>query len=155
MSVPDLGSGAGFALWAFRAAAVGHMGCCALVRGYENEFGERAGRALSAVHRLARVIGREGGRVITLSHPGCGRVTADELSLVAALAAAQAGDAGKRNAHLSWLMCARAEETARAIADEIGALFKESGLVITAPPIELSPAQSQRCFTVHYQAGHG
>lgn len=155
LTIPDLGPGAGFALWAFRAAAIGHIGCCALRRGYDEAFGPEAERALAAIDRLARAIGNEGGRVITLSHPGCGRVTADELSLTAALAAAQAGDIDKRNAHLNWLMCARTEKEARLIADEIGALFMTAGLSISAPPVELYQATTERCFTVHHRAGRG
>ena len=153
--VPNLGAGAHLALWAFRAGAVGHLECCALVKAFDRTMGEEAGPALAAVCRLVRVVGRDGGRVIRLAHPGCCRVTADELSLVAALAAAQSGDRARRDAHVSWLTCGRAEDAARCAADDVAAAFDAAAMIIAAPQVEISPLASTRCFTVHQSVDHG
>lgn len=153
MRLPDLGVGAGYALWGFRAAAVHHGDCPALVEAFQQTFGEEGSEALFALHVLARILGRDGGRRIALAAPGCCRVTADELSIVAALAAAQEKAEARRDAHLSWLMGGRAEERARGAADLVAASFARASLKIDAPGVEVSAAPAPRALRIRHAAG--
>lgn len=136
-SISHLSCGAGYALWGFRAAAIGHLDCCALTRGYDSAFGAQSAPARSAVLVFARIIGSVGKRRIMLGAPGCGGVTCDELSIIAVLAAAQAREPERRDAHMLWLLARRGCETAGAAADAVATRFTAAGLVINAPPIEL------------------
>ena len=136
-SISQLGCGAGYALWGFRAAAIGHLDCCALTRGYDSAFGAESAPARGAVLVFARVVGSVGNRRITLGAPGCGGATCDELSIIAVLAAAQNKDPELRDAHLLWLRARRGCKTAGAAADAVATRFTSAGLIINAPPIEL------------------
>ena len=136
-SISQLGCGAGYALWGFRAAAIGHLDCCALTRGYDGAFGAESASTRGAVLVFARIIGSVGRRRIMLGAPGCGGVTCDELSIIAVLAAAQARQPERRDAHLLWLLARRGCETASAAADAVALRFTSAGLAIKAPPIEL------------------
>lgn len=144
MRISQLGCGAGYALWGFRAAAVGHVDCPALASGYDNVFGAQGAAARGAVLVFARIIGSAGNRRISLGAPGCCGVTSDELSVVAVLAAAQEEDADRRDAHLLWLLARRDRKAAGAAADAAAARFAAAGLTIKSPPIELYDAQKAR-----------
>ena len=153
LTIPQLGPGAGYALWGFRAAAIGHFDCAALVRGFERIFEERSATARTAVFCFARAIGSCGKRRIGLGEPGCCGVTSDELSVVAVLAAAQNKDAERRNAHLLWLLGRRENQAASAAADAVGAVFSAAGLVIEQPPVQLYTPQEAKPFEVLHSAG--
>lgn len=154
ITIPDLGPGAGYALWGFRAAATGHVSCPALVNGYEDAFGDFGRPALGALRMLAREIGSAGGRRVTIAAPGCCCVTADELSIVALLSAAQAKDTALCDAHLSWLMCGRGERGARAAAMSLGGIFASAGMTIERPEIELKGPAAVKPFRSFHAAGH-
>ncbi|MEO0399524.1 MAG: hypothetical protein AAF224_08915 [Pseudomonadota bacterium] len=144
MTIPQLGLGAGYALWGFRAAAVGQIECPALVRGYRRLFEKSADDALSAVLVFARTIGSEGVRRIGLGVPGCCGVTSDELSIAAVLSAAQAEDTSRRDAHLLWLLGCTGDGASARAADDVAAAFLVSGLVIEQPPVELQSNPNPR-----------
>lgn len=141
-SISQLGCGAGYALWGFRAAAIGHLDCDALTRGYDSVFGAESAPARGAVLVFARIIGSVGKRRIMLGAPGSGGVTSDELSIIAVLAAAQAQEPERRDAHLLWLLARRGGETAGAAADAVALRFTSAGLAINAPPIELHDSKN-------------
>lgn len=138
MSVPELGFASGFALWGFRACARGQVMCCAVIHGFERVFDDDAPAVLANLLALARMMGGKGRRKIGLAMPGCAGITADELSLAALLAAAQTGEAEKRDAHLAWLFAGPAPANAAAAADSIGALFFKRGLMMRAPDLVVS-----------------
>ncbi len=144
LTVPELGFGVGFALWGFRACARGQVMCCAIIHGFERVFEDDAPAVLAALLALARLMGGKGRRTIGLATPGCAGVTADELSLAALFAAAQAGDADKRDAHLAWLFAGPAPEAAAVAADRLGALFFKRGLTLRAPTLAVSSPAAGR-----------
>ena len=148
LTIPQLGCGAGYALWAFRAAAIGHFDCPALVRGFDRVFEERSADARGALLHFARAIGSLGNRRIGLGQPGCCGVTSDELSIVAVLAAAQNQENERRDAHLLWLLGRRDAEIAATTADTVGAAFKSGGLIIDQPPIQLYQPHAAKPLTV-------
>ncbi len=153
-SLAELGRGAGLAVWSFRACAVGRAGCCTLVRGYENVFGEDGPPALGSMLALARLIGHDGRRKVSLALPGCVRMTRDELSLLTALAAAQVQDEALRDAHLSWLTARSATDRVGALADHIAGVFTRHGLLIQLPetPAAVLPARPGRIYAI--EGGH-
>ena len=154
VSVVELGAGGGYAIWGFRAAAVGYVQCPALVRGYNDVFGEYGRPALEGLHMLAREIGNSGGRRVTIAYLGCGCATADELSIVALLSAAQEKDDVLREAHLSWLMCGRCKEGARTAATVVGETFGAAGMRIERPQVEFARPSAVKSFTTFHETGH-
>lgn len=153
LPLPDLGLGAGYALWGFRAAAVHHGDCPALIDAFQSTFGGTGREALSSLHVFVRILGCDGGRRIVLAPPGCCRVTPDELSIVAALSAAQENAEARRDAHLAWLTGGLNEERARAAADLVGAAFARAHLRIEAPEIEVSAPPAGRILRIHHAPG--
>ena len=152
LTTEDLGFGAGFVLWGFRACARGKAQCPVIVRGYHQMFGEVGLCVLTALLGFARVLGVEGRRTLTLAAPGSARMTADELSIVAAFAAAQARETDKLDAHLAWLMAGAPHGKATMAADHIGHHFAARGLEIRSPQLEASPmipATASAGFVVH------
>jgi hypothetical protein len=149
----ELGPGAAYALWGFRAAAIQHTNCPALIGIFESAFGEFGRPALGSLNWLARELGAGGGRKIKIACPQCNYATADELSLVALLAAAQSGDNDLCSAHLFWLMCGKGEDGALNAALGVCAVFSAVGLAIIAPQIELART-SRRPLNVFHNEGH-
>jgi hypothetical protein len=97
---------------------------------------------------LVREIGTAGARRVSVACPGCCRMTADELSVLALLSAAQARDHALADAHVTWLLAGRHSLTARSAALAVGGLFKAAGLIIEGPPVELSAASRAPRFPV-------
>ena len=139
IQLPALGTGACFALWAFRALASGCKGCQVLFGGFEEMLGELGAPALDDMLCFTKALGTDGARRIVLAPAGCSQVTADELSIVAIFASAQQGDYAQCRAHLNWLMGGKNMQTAFVEACRLGTLFSEAGLEISNPDIELTP----------------
>ncbi|MEL7491682.1 MAG: hypothetical protein AAGJ73_13265 [Pseudomonadota bacterium] len=154
VTLPGLGTGAGFALWTFRAMASGCNGCNVLRRGFDRAFGEGGPRAFDEMRQFTRLLGNAGTRRILLAGSGCCRVTADELSMVAVLAAAQDHDYDRCKAHLCWLMGGREDSAAITAASRVASVFQVAGLQIIAPSIELSMETKPLRGTVLSEVGH-
>ena len=132
--VPKLGVGTGLVIMSFRACALGRAKCCPIIEGYERAFGLEGPTTLSDMHNLTSVLGNDGRRKLTITAPGCARLTADELSIVAMFAAAQADDAAGRDAHLLWLLAKSPGKQVSALVSRIADTFARHGLRIKAPP---------------------
>ena len=154
IKVGGLGPGAGYALWGFRASAIGHVQCPTLIRGFDEAFGDHSRPALGGIQLLARELGMSGGRRITIACLGCGFVTADEISIAAMLSAAQRGDGDLCDAHLTWLMCGKWQGTARSAAFSIASVFRTTGLNIVKPDVELVAGAPAKSFTSYHEIGH-
>ncbi|MEM8988644.1 MAG: hypothetical protein AAGC95_18195 [Pseudomonadota bacterium] len=153
ITLPDLGLGAGYALWGFRAAAIGDVERPVLQNGFEAAFGDYGLSALGGLHSLARELGVSGGRQIKIACPGCAYATADELSIVMLLSAAQEEDEALCVSHLYWLMCGRGEEAAHAAALGVATVFKAAGVTIRRPQIEVRAASGNKTFMSFHPAG--
>jgi len=154
MTLFDFGHGASFALWSFRAIATGAGQClCPVRRGFDATFGSDSQATLDAMATLAHCLGNVGGRKITLAPSGCCRVTCDEVSIIAILAAGQKRDAMLFEAHLTWLMCGKGKEHARHAAVAVAELFQCAGLEIDSPAAEISLPRDARCLRVFHAAG--
>lgn len=140
--LPDLGIGTGIALWAFRACASGHSKCPPVTRGFDQAFGERGAEALADIVQLVRIFGFAGRRQISIAMPGCGRMTSDELSLAAMLAAAQAGEHEERDAHATWLFGCRPQPHVGDVVDRIALMFEEYELPMERPDVSVDVANA-------------
>lgn len=163
--ITDLGFGGGFALWGFRAMAAGCGGCRTLRGGFHKAFKHNSARirsdddmtaGLSAMKALAafcRSLGENGKRKILLSESGTMRLTADEVSLVAALSSGQSHQLSLCRAHLLWLQGNSKTDAACQAAVEYGLICAEADIFIEAPRVQitqLSPRQtSERCTPLH------
>jgi hypothetical protein len=143
--ITDLGFGGGFALWGFRAIASGQSNCRCLSVGFNRAFsmdinepqsqhGGTSGRlAMNALKSFAFQIGNRGKRKIILSEPGAMGVTADEITIVASLSAAQAGKDDLCFAHLTWLLAGVDTQYAQHAAETYGLICSRAGVEIDAP----------------------
>lgn len=138
IGLPQLGTGAGFALWAFRAIASGCKGCGVLQKGFQHAFADDSAEALCDMTGFVRILGTNGARRITLSEAGCCRVTADELSIIATLSAAQQQDSPLCQAHIHWLMAGKHSDVAFRKARRVSDWFTIVGLPINSPEIKLT-----------------
>ncbi len=154
LTLNDLGIGGGHAIWAFRAAAMNHADCPTLIHGFENIMSAYGRPAVRAIASLTRALGHDGRRKLGIACPGCGYVTADELSVVALLSAAQREDDDLADAHLAWLMGGYGEDDAKRAALQVGALFKAAHVAITPPPIEISAPKRPLPASSFHSAGY-
>ena len=154
VTLPDLGVGASYALWGFRTAAIKNEHCPHLIRGFEEALAVYGRPALKGLTAMARELGSSGGRRLNIACPECRYATADEMSIVGLLSAAQERHMPLIDAHLSWLMCGVEDKAARQAAFDLGALFAAAGLKLEKPPIEITPAPQRGPVTSFYRAGH-
>ena len=153
--ITDLGFGGGFALWGFRAMAAGCGGCRTLRGGFHKAFmnntmGVKSAQdmtaglsAMKALAEFCRSLGENGKRKIILSESGTVRLTADEVSLVAALSSGQSHQLSLCRAHLLWLQGNSNTEAACQAAIKYGAICGEADIFIEAPRVEMTQ-QSHR-----------
>ncbi|WP_290749618.1 hypothetical protein [Henriciella sp.] len=152
--LPDLGIGAGIAIWGFRACARGGAGCCAIVNGFGRAFGPANGpRVLNDMLEFARHVGHSGRRTVSLAMPGCARLASDELSIIAALAAAQLCDRALLELHLTWLMAKAPDEELAELLLSISSDFLMAELVIDMPDLAISQPRTARSPLVAVQGG--
>lgn len=125
----QLGDGARLALSAFRCMAAGcdHSEVAAA---FDGRLGVAGRAALGALLLLVREIGTAGARRVVIGAPGGCRLTADEVSVLALLAAAQRRDHTRIDAHARWLMAGRESATMRTAAMAVGGLFRGADLAI-------------------------
>lgn len=156
LPVPDLGTGAGLMLWGFRACVAGHVQCPALVRLFARSLGSQADYVRQSLLVLSQAIGCDGHRRLTVNGPGQIEATADELSFLAALAAAQCGDEPLRDAHLTWLMVRPPNESAVKAAAATAQALMQAGYLITMPEVGISAPHPHvtdgRITVVHEEA---
>lgn len=147
VDLADLGQATQFALWGFRSCAMGQSRCCCLFRQFDHVFGADCGRAVfGEVLRLAEGLGNQGGRRLVLGRPTSQRMTYDEASIVAALAAAQRGDTGLRDAHLTWLLAKPPDASLSATVSRIADACSLAGMRIVMPEEMPRPAKPEAGF---------
>ena len=144
MALSELGAGTRMATWGFRACAIGHSECCALIRGFENALAEDGSPVLGSILSIARFIGHQGRRKVSLAVPGCIRLTRDEVSLLTAFSAAQMKDEALRDAHLSWLTGRTAHKQLGLLADHVASRFAHHGYDILLPATQQGAPQHRK-----------
>ena len=92
-----------FCVWALRTSVACSPTCRILIREFDRAFAGDIEEGLGAYHALIRHLGR-GRRKVSIGRPGHVELTHDERSLLAILAAAQAGDRERFLAHARFFM---------------------------------------------------
>ncbi len=92
-----------FCVWALRTSVACSPQCRILLREFDRAFAGRIEDGLDAYHDLIRSLGK-GRRQVRIGRPGHIELTHDERSLLALLAAAQAGDRERFQAHACFFM---------------------------------------------------
>ena len=151
---PDLGTGGAFALWSFRTIASGCRNCIEIREGFEKAFGAMGEFALEDMILFVNSIGAAKGRRLFLAPPGCCRVTADELSVIAALSCAQSLDIDGCNAHIDWLIGRTVSRSSLTAAVRASQRFQQAGLEIKQPTVTLTPPSKPLDAPVYHAAGH-
>lgn len=145
--LPDFGSGAGYAIFALRVCACGASECCTLRRTFNGAFGAEGEAIREDFDAFARILGWSGRRPVTLAPPGTSRITADEVSFIAAAAAAQSGQADTLAAHLTWLFAGGYPPEAEHALTRAAAALYLNGVWVRAPdmdtPITLAEPSSR------------
>ena len=136
VSLPELGAGAGYAIFGWRACARGAGNCCAVRRTFANLFGEEGHAARQCIDGFANMLACAGRRPVSLAVPGTAHVTADEMSFVAALAAAQSGQTDKLEAHLTWLFAGDFPPEAREAVTCAASIFYQHGIWVEEPNMD-------------------
>ena len=139
----DLTQGEHMLLWAFRAHAFGAGDCRLVRRQFEETCGPMGLEALTALSVFVRELGLSGRRKVALAAPGSYRLTADEQSVLALFAAAQADDYPRLDAHLAWLLADAPRAPFPAAACLLAQAFALNGLLLRAPVAETAPVAAE------------
>lgn len=129
----ELTIGAGFGVFALRAAARDMGACWTVQECFDRALDADASAALDAIGQFARTLGQAGRRRVVLAMPGCVRVTADELSFLAALQAAQNQHPNVAEAYLCWLFAGRPTPAARQALADFADVITAHGLWVDGP----------------------
>ncbi len=134
--LPDLGPGAGYVVFALRACACGAGQSCRVRRVFDSAFGADGEAMQRDFNTFAKLLGHAGQRAVTLAPPGTCRMTADEMSFVAAMAAAQSGRIEQLSAHLTWMFAGPYPFEAEAAVHRAAAGLYVNGVTVDAPAME-------------------
>jgi hypothetical protein len=130
-----VGRAEGVVFGAWRRLAAGEGGSPLLARDFARVFGEDAVELLAVFCTFLQALAYGARRRLALGIPGCAGLTLDERQLLALLAAAQAGDEARFEAHLSWLVGRERRQgaaiAARALATALA--LHELRLALPAP----------------------
>ncbi len=102
---------------------------------------------------MARFIGHEGRRKVSLAVPGCIRLTRDEVSLLTAFSASQMQDNALRDAHLSWLTGRAADGQLGLLSDHVACVFSRHGYDILLPSVRQTGADIRKGRIYSIQGG--
>src|ERR1700735_5640329 len=112
-------------VWSWRRMAMAGTSCPLLAREFSILCGGEAGEVLATFDTFLRALAYSSRRRMQLGHPGCVAVTRDERQMLALVAAAQAHDRVRLEAHLCWLarpeLRRALEIAALALGDALGA----------------------------------
>lgn len=131
--LPDLGPASGLIILGFRSHAFGCSDRCCVRSGFGAALGQDADEALGDLLVFTRIISAEGSRRIGLTAPGCARMTADELSVICAFAAAQAWDTVARDIHLKRLLAGPIPASLPILVTRLSDTFAGHGLAFEVP----------------------
>jgi len=103
--------------------------------------GPAAHQALGAFLSFVGLMSFNARRTLRFRLPDCRKVSADERTLVALLAALQAGRVSHARSLVSWLFPPGAQELAFAYAANLARGFREGGLRVNGPSVRRRPSR--------------
>ncbi|HEX4272129.1 MAG TPA: hypothetical protein VHZ32_12110, partial [Rhizomicrobium sp.] len=119
-------------------------GPCPLLAG---AFG-KAGRGEDILHTLAiflHVLGKGSRHPLSVGHPGCIGLTADEAQMLALLAAVQARHKALFAAHLCWLVRPECQDAVTIAARVLARLLSLARIRLPPPAPMAAPNSSALC----------
>jgi hypothetical protein len=134
----------------WRRFVLGH-GPCPLLAG---AFGG-PGRGEDILHTLAvflQALGAGSRHPLSVGHPGCIELTADEAQMLAMLAAMQARHAALFDAHLCWLVRPECRKAVTVAARILARLLSLERIRLPPPAMIAAPAPSALSLVSHVMA---
>jgi hypothetical protein len=98
--VTALSDGEHLLVWTWRRIVTGHGGCPLIEREFSRLFGEDAGEVLATFFTFLRAVAYASRRRLQIGYAGYQGLTNDERQFLMLIAAAQAGDEARFEAHL-------------------------------------------------------
>jgi hypothetical protein len=99
----------------------------------------RVEAALAGFEGVVEILATAGRRVLGLRRPHCGRVSADEMSILALIAAVQAGDDDHAEALARWLVPAARGQRLIGHATALAVALRECGLLVPRRTAPMAP----------------
>jgi hypothetical protein len=128
-----LGYGEQLLTWTWRKIVTGRSGCPLIAREFARLCGEDAAEVLATFCTFLCALAYVGRRRLQMGYPGYAALTADERRLLTLLAAAQANDETRFEAHLRWLARAELQPALAIAARALGTALKTHGLQLPLP----------------------
>ena len=137
-----------FLIWALRRMMLQRGPCPLLAREFTLLCGDEGPEALVAYHTLVRFLARNGRHRLAVGELALPRLTRDERQLLSLLAAVQASDAIRAEAHLRWLTATPMRQRIEAAARLAGDIFARHGQLFALPESEMVQlAGNDPCMT--------
>lgn len=155
LRLTDLAFASRFAIWGFRAVAVGHHRCPAITAGYEQVLDSHAEDSYQALQDFVYSMAQSGRRRIKISMPGCLKVTADELSILSALHAVQTDQYLLVKSHLNWLLGGHSDLAVFKAVMSFGAALSQGGVTVPAPDVQLTKAGNETSTLIQLATQQG
>jgi len=120
----------------------------AVARAFRRKLGDAAAhQALAALFSFVGLLSGNARRNLRFRLPQCRKVSADERTLVALLAALQAGRMSHARSLIGWLLPPGTQEPAFAYAASLARGFREGGLMFNGPSVRRIPKRSTETAT--------
>jgi len=132
----------------FRVMVFTDNGGQTVARSFRQKLGDPAAhRALGAFFSFVGLLSCNARRPLRIRLPHCGKVSADERTLVALLAALQARRTSHARSLVSWLTPPPAQALAFAYAASLAQGFREGGLIFNGPSVRRRPSRSRETIS--------
>ena len=131
-------------VWTWRRIAAGRGDCPLIPREFARACGEDAAEVFVTFSTFLRALGCASRRLLRVGAPGSASLTRDERQLLSVIAAAQAGDAVRGEAHLRWLARAALRHALANAANALGAALAAHGHWLPQPDPMAPVTRAQR-----------
>jgi hypothetical protein len=141
------GSGLGDAehllVWTWRRLVIGQGACPLIARAFAESCGADAAETFATFGTFLRALAYAARRRLCVGHPGSAGLTSDERQILILIAAAQADDQPRFDAHLLWLARGEFRPAVTMAALALGSALAAHGQVVAlAPPLRPAPAMA-------------
>jgi hypothetical protein len=131
-------------VWTWRRIAAGRGDCPLIPREFTRACGEDAAEVFVTFCTFLRALGCASRRLLRVGPPGSATLTRDERQLLSVIAAAQAGDDARGEAHLRWLARAELRHALAIAANALGAALAAHGHWLPQPDPVAPVARAQQ-----------
>lgn len=139
----DLAFASQFSIWGFRAVATGHHRCPIVTEGYRITLFEHSETGYQALQDFVFSLAQTGRRKVKISMSGCLKVTADELSILSAIHAAQTRQQLLLESNIKWLLGGQSTPAVYEAITKFGSALSSAGLHVSMPDIHLQSCEGK------------